>query len=433
VDARETWQALQARLTAARAAVDEGNRDRALAEITAALAIDPNFLAAHSLRDSILEPDAAPSAQPVAALLPSRADLSSRFGEPPDSSPAGHASEGGLGMPSTSTTGDKRLVSPQGYAKFEQRAKRRRVDRRLDAARAAMASGKLKAAAAALDEVIELDPNLPDLLALTAQFDDLRRTAAAARRGPRLAAAAVFVLTVLGASWLRESTELISRPMIAAAPLVAPPTPAVSVSSETVATGTAGERLPIRSAVAVSPPAPAVAAPMPVPSAADVLDIEPPTVAAFGPATVPAAAASAAMRPLVHDAPAAAPLAAPLTAPAPPPAAAVADDQILVKQTLQRYRTAYEGLDAQSAHSVWPAVNQAALARAFDGLESQTLTFDACVVRVRGESATATCEGSARYVPKVGSREPRVEPRTWNFTLRKAGTDWKIDSARAER
>ena len=61
------------------------------------------------------------------------------------------------------------------------------------------------------------------------------------------------------------------------------------------------------------------------------------------------------------------------------------------------------------------------------------MTFDACDVRVRGESATATCQGSARYVPKIGSREPRTEPRVWNFSLHKAGGDWKIDSALAER
>jgi len=61
------------------------------------------------------------------------------------------------------------------------------------------------------------------------------------------------------------------------------------------------------------------------------------------------------------------------------------------------------------------------------------LTFDACDVRVSGDAATATCQGSARYVPKVGSREPRVEPRVWNFTLRKNGSDWQIATARAER
>ena len=115
-----------------------------------------------------------------------------------------------------------------------------------------------------------------------------------------------------------------------------------------------------------------------------------------------------------------------------PPAPQV-DEDALIRRTLQQYRTAYDGLDAQSAQAVWPAVNERALARAFDGLESQTLTFDACDVRVSGEAATVTCQGSARYVPKIGSREPRVEPRVWNFMLHKNGGDWKIDSARADR
>jgi len=108
------------------------------------------------------------------------------------------------------------------------------------------------------------------------------------------------------------------------------------------------------------------------------------------------------------------------------------DDQ-LVRQALQRYRSAYEGLDAPSARAVYPAINEAALARAFDGLQSQTLTFDACEVQLRGDLAAATCRGTARYVPKIGSREPRTEPRVWTFTLRRSGAEWRIDSARAER
>jgi hypothetical protein len=109
------------------------------------------------------------------------------------------------------------------------------------------------------------------------------------------------------------------------------------------------------------------------------------------------------------------------------------DESPLVHRALQRYRLAYDDLDARSVQAVWPAVNQAALARAFDGLASQSLTFDACDVRVSGDAAAATCRGSAQYVPRVGSRVARVEPRRWSFTLRKNGGDWKIDSARAER
>jgi hypothetical protein len=104
-----------------------------------------------------------------------------------------------------------------------------------------------------------------------------------------------------------------------------------------------------------------------------------------------------------------------------------------VRQALQRYRSAYEGLDASSASAVYPAVNETALARAFDNLASQTLTFDSCDVQVRGDVANATCRGTTRYVPKVGSREPRIEPRKWTFALRRSAGDWKIDSARTER
>jgi len=107
-------------------------------------------------------------------------------------------------------------------------------------------------------------------------------------------------------------------------------------------------------------------------------------------------------------------------------------DEEQVKDVLDRYRQAYDGLTARSAREVWPEVDEAALARAFAGLRSQKLTFDDCDLEVSGNSASATCYGSARYVPKVGSQDPRIEPRIWSFRLRKSGSDWKIQSMRAE-
>jgi hypothetical protein len=104
-----------------------------------------------------------------------------------------------------------------------------------------------------------------------------------------------------------------------------------------------------------------------------------------------------------------------------------------VQQTLQRYRTAYDRLDAHSARAVWPAVNEGALARAFSSLASQTLTFDACDVAVDGEVARATCRGTAKYIQKIGRSEPRVEPRVWTFALRKRASNWEIEDARAGR
>lgn len=213
MDARERWQALQARLTAARAAADAGDCSTALAEVTAALELDPEFLAAHSLRDRIL---AIRSDTPALTAPPARPDQG---------------------------------VSGAGYAKFEQRARRRRVDRRVDAARAAIQQQRLRAAAAALDEVIDLDPNLPELGELTAQFDDLRRCVATPRRGPRLVAAAVFAAAVFGGTWLEDPSPILARQIVSAAPLPAPLTPTVTVTEQFALAA------PVVKPAAVEPPA----------------------------------------------------------------------------------------------------------------------------------------------------------------------------------
>ena len=458
MDQRERWQALQSHLSAARASVDAGDRAKALAAIDAALAIDPDFLAAHSLRDCILAPpqaggqnDPAPQGQPTSA----QGDASVK----------------------TNSAGSRPVVSADGYAKFEARAKRRRVDRRIDAARAALDRRRLKDAAVALDEIIELDPNLPELSELTTSFDELRRAAATTHRGPGIAAAASFAIVIFGATWLQQTPPLPSiqtagasmpvaaptpRPMVEADIVgvsVAPPavtpvgtsgaeianrnresaTPASAVNAEPRSSNSAEARLPNSYARVANPDSRPANADSRIPAADSRLPArataEPPAATAIellsapAPATPPTPSIVSAIAPPS----AAPPTAFPVSSPAVPRAIDSADEVGLVKETLQRYRTAYDGLDARSAQAVYPAVNQAALARAFDGLESQTLTFDACDVQLRGEAATATCHGSARYVPKIGSREPRIEPRTWTFSLRKAGTDWKIDSARAER
>jgi hypothetical protein len=149
-------------------------------------------------------------------------------------------------------------------------------------------------------------------------------------------------------------------------------------------------------------------------------------------AVLPPEPAPIATRPPATAAVALAPIAANISKPIVPPST-IETDEALIHDALQRYRSAYEGLDAREARAVWPAVNEAALARAFDNLESQRLTFDACSVQLHGDDAVAMCRGTARYVPKIGSHEPRVEPRSWTFALRKAGDEWKIASARAER
>jgi hypothetical protein len=266
---------------------------------------------------------------------------------------------------------------------------------------------------------------------LAAALEDLRRATATPRRGAWLAAALVFAVTMLGASWLEDQHALLSRPLLATSGLVATAqpdaltdeTPAgrveTTLAPESVSVGTSGRPdLPLPAAESLTTPAVDV---MPLPAPA----IAPP------PAPIPEAPVA------LHAAlPAsAAPSMPPPDAPPPAivPQRVEVDEAALVRQALQRYRVAYDGLDAGSAQAVWPAVNEGALARAFDALESQTLTFDDCRVDLQSGTATATCRGTTRYVPKIGSRDPRTEPRVWNFSLRKDGSEWKIDNARVER
>lgn len=400
-----------------------GDRAGALEAVDTALALDPNFLAAHALRDRIV------------ALA-----------------------NGGASTPAVVPESDtaRPLVSPEGLARFEQRARRRRVDRRVDAARAAIANGRVREAAAAVDEIRDLDPNLPELRELTVSLAALGVPIRSHRVGPWLAAAAAFGGVMLAASWVQEAGGVGSRAMVAissrvAAPArptlaVEPPPPEPSSSMET--TATSGE-LPLSRLTLPEPPRPQLSAPAKTPSEVAVrpaayaetppvqmpgllAPVNDPMPTAPAPVAV-ATATSFSPVPLASVAAAIPTPAPPAAATAPTPVVPTPSDESLVHQTLQRYRRAYEGLDAQSARAVWPAVNEVALARAFDGLQSQTLTFDACDVTLHGDAAAAVCRGSARYVPKIGSHEPRIEPRTWNFMLRKSGATWTIESAKAAR
>jgi hypothetical protein len=115
----------------------------------------------------------------------------------------------------------------------------------------------------------------------------------------------------------------------------------------------------------------------------------------------------------------------------PPPAVAAPsiDPRQPIRGAIERYRSAYQRLDATAARAVWPAVDAAALARAFGSLSSQELSFDTCAIDVAGQIADATCTGRARVVPKIGGGSETVK-RTWQFKLRQTGpSDWLIEKA----
>jgi hypothetical protein len=438
VDARERWQALQGHLSAARHALTEGNRGRALQEVDAALTIDPNFSAAVALRERLsITADTPPllrSAPPIAVAVPD--------------TPVRRPVEFPRPVPAAAP---RPLVSTEGYARFEERARRRRIERRADAARAAIARGQLREATSAIDEIRALDPSAPEIAALCAAVKASRGTGAGERSGwhlgPQLAAAAAFAAILLAAPWVEKPQGLLSYPtsIITALVSTAQPAPLTASESEPSSATSVDTAATVADSSQNAPAATSEARPRS--STVKLTEFAPPVSTIPPPSVMTRAAATPSAPALPAPANVTASLPPPSTVPPPPPVAASSivpvaepavvearlDDDGMVRKTLLQYKSAYEALDARSAQAVWPVVNERALARAFDGLESQHLMFDACDVQVNGLAAAATCRGTARYVAKIGSREPRTEPRVWNFTLRKSGQDWKIESARAER
>jgi hypothetical protein len=121
---------------------------------------------------------------------------------------------------------------------------------------------------------------------------------------------------------------------------------------------------------------------------------------------------------------------APAAASAPPSASSVDPTRAraAVRGTIERYRSAYERLDAAAARAVWPMVDADALSRAFESLQSQRVSFEDCSVLVAGSTADATCNGRATVVPKIGGGTQTVR-RTWRFKLAQDGDHWLIASA----
>jgi hypothetical protein len=107
-----------------------------------------------------------------------------------------------------------------------------------------------------------------------------------------------------------------------------------------------------------------------------------------------------------------------------------ADPTPAIRDVIRRYEAAYARLDASAAKEIWPSLDERALARAFAGLASQTLTLDPCNINVTGSSAVASCRGFATYVGRVGNKMGQVQRRDWTFELGKSTGDWKIRSVR---
>jgi hypothetical protein len=178
------------------------------------------------------------------------------------------------------------------------------------------------------------------------------------------------------------------------------------------------------STVRVAPP---VSPPLSQTPPIEVVDVPPP------PPSVPAAAppVAAELPPVPSPAPSSA-SPPPPAAPARAAASAIESNTRGIENTLARYRRAFSTLDASAAVKVWPTVNERNLARAFERLQEQDVSFDGCKIDLNTDTrAEATCKGRARYVPRVGSREPRVDLRQWRFSLVKVRDEWLIGAVDA--
>ena len=190
--------------------------------------------------------------------------------------------------------------------------------------------------------------------------------------------------------------------------------PAVALSP--LDTGIIGDELTL---AAAAPESPAVSAERDVEKSAPASPVGIPleasrTLAALPSATAPAGAAID--RPAAERVITAAPIVEP-------------DQDALVLRVLHQYAAAYDSLDVDAAKAVYPSVNDTALRRAFNQLESQRVTFESCGVTVAGRDASAHCQGEAAYRPRVGRKTLHRAPREWTFNLSKADAGWKIVKA----
>ena len=110
------------------------------------------------------------------------------------------------------------------------------------------------------------------------------------------------------------------------------------------------------------------------------------------------------------------------------------DDTVQVLRTLQRYKAAYEALDARAVAAVYPEVNVSSLQAAFAEFSKMTydlrIAVDGVVIAADGQTASVNASETIRPVTK----SVRVEPRTGTalFMLKKIGGDWTIQSVKSD-
>lgn len=131
-------------------------------------------------------------------------------------------------------------------------------------------------------------------------------------------------------------------------------------------------------------------------------------------------------RPAPRSAPAALPGAEPNSSPAAGGDDAATGTEAAIRSVIDAYGRTYDRLDAPGAARLWPGVDTFALARTFETLSSQRITFDRCDVTAAGDRALAACTGVVVFVRRDGDGTAESVPVDWTFTLDHSSGKWKI-------
>ncbi len=107
-------------------------------------------------------------------------------------------------------------------------------------------------------------------------------------------------------------------------------------------------------------------------------------------------------------------------------------DKAAIDRVLGTYQQSYSALDAGMVSTIWRGLDTRGLQRAFDGLDSQRMSFDQCEVTVEDNKASAFCTGVLDYVRKVGQTNTLQKRLSWHFDLERTDDDrWLISKVNA--
>jgi hypothetical protein len=352
-------------------------------------------------------------------------------------------------------------TTTQQWQSFEMRMRHRRAERCRLRAEVAIEAGFPDEAREALDEARHLQPELPGLVSAEERLAVAAPTLSpeSALRPPvrrrRLAAGVSVVLAAGFGGWLISSEPAAPRaPVAAAKPAQVAPSPEATSGAPEAADATPADASNVAAEIprdvgnAARPPAtpevtgaPVIEMPPPRPrTATRSAEAPPATQIRADPPPAPTAPAAASPSVVVPTPglPAAGPepvqeadvYVEPRPAPVTTSTPRAPSAEVNVRAALTHYEAAYSTLNASAARAVWPTVDAAALGRAFDSLQAQRISLGNCSVLVTGQSARATCSGSATWTPKIGGGT-RTESRRWTFDLAQAGDAWEIVRATA--